>query len=119
MARTTAVSPIRPTNPSAAPDHLEDATAEWFDSVVASYDLEPHYLRMLTLAAEAWDRSQQAREQLATAGITFTDQNGNPRVHPCVAIERDARLAFVRIIRELDLEGEPLPAPRPPRRGGR
>jgi len=100
------------------PAHLEAATAAWFATVVADYELEPHHRRLLTLAAEAWDRATQAREQLARDGITFHDQNGNPRVHPCVAVERDARLAFARLIRELDLDAETLPAPRPPRRAG-
>jgi phage terminase small subunit len=112
-------STLSPADPNAAPDHLQPATRIWFESVIADFALDQHHVRMLVLAAEAWDLSQQAREQLASAGITFMDQNGNPRAHPAVAIERDARLAFVRIIRELDLEGETLPAPRPTARGRR
>jgi len=41
--------------------------------VVGDYDLEPHHVRLLTLAAEAWDRGQQAREVLDRDGLTYTD----------------------------------------------
>jgi len=100
-----------------APDHLDPATAAWWDSVVSDYDLEPHHVRLLTLAAEAWDRANQARVAIAADGIVVADRYGTPKAHPAVAIERDARIAFARLIRELDLDGEPLPDARPPRRG--
>lgn len=53
----------------AAPDHLSDDAAKWWRSVNREYDLEDHHLRLLTLAAEAWDRTQQAREVLAIEGL--------------------------------------------------
>lgn len=99
-----------------APSHLsEDATA-WWNAVLADYDLEPHHLRLLQSAAEAWDRQQQARKALADhGGLTFVDQNGAIRSHPCVAHERDARIAFARLLRELDLDaGPPSETRRPP-----
>ena len=53
-----------------APSHLTDATKAWYASVCRDYALEGHHLRLLQLAAEAWDRCQQAREILARDGIT-------------------------------------------------
>lgn len=60
---------------------------------------------------------QQARQALANHGaLTFTDPNGNIKAHPCVAMERDARIAFARLVRELDLDaGAPAERSRPPR----
>jgi phage terminase small subunit len=71
--------------------------------VVTNYDLEGHHLRLLQSAAEAWDRMQQGRQALADHGaLTFVGANGDLKTHPAVAIERDARIAFARLVRELD-----------------
>jgi phage terminase small subunit len=100
-----------------APPHLSADAQKWWRSTAAEYVLEDHHLRLLTEAAVAWDRCQQARAVIDAEGITVPGRFG-PRSHPAVGIERDARLAFARLMRELDLDGEPLPAPRV-RRGGR
>lgn len=101
-----------------APRHLRDDTRRWWRSVVETFDLEPHHLRLLTLAAEAWDRGQQAREVIDRDGPTFTDRFGQPKARPEIAIERDSRIGYARLLRELDLDIEPPKAPgRPPRLG--
>lgn len=90
------------------PEHLSADASRWWLSVVQDYDLEPHHLRLLQSAAEAWDRMQQARTALAKhGGLTFTGANGDLKAHPAIAIERDARIAFARLVRELDLDAEP------------
>lgn len=79
------------------------------------YELQGHHVRLLTLAAEAFDRCDQAREIIAKDGLTIPTGDGGLKAHPAVAIERDARLAFARLIRELDLDMEPpAEARRPP-----
>lgn len=90
-----------------APDHLQPATGQWWRSVQDDYLLEPHHVRLLTLAAEAWDRCQQARAVLDRDGLIYLDRFEAPRARPEVAIERDSRIAFSRLIRELDLDVEP------------
>ena len=90
-----------------APAHLEPATRAWWASVAADYDLEPHHYRLLTLAGEAWDRCDQARALIATDGLVFRDDRNNVRAHPAVNIEKDSRIAFARLLRELDLDVEP------------
>ena len=102
---------MAPKKPIKAPAHLTEATQKWFEAVVDGYDLEQHHVRLLTLAGEAWDRSQQAREALAEHGLTFVDRFGAPHARPEVAIERDSRIAFARLVRELDLDVDP---PDPP-----
>ncbi len=101
------------------PKHLRAATRRWWQSVVKDYELEPHHIRLLTLAAEAWDHCQAAREALATHGTVYTDRFGQPRARPEVAIERDARTGFARLLRELALDvSEPADDVRPPRLRG-
>lgn len=107
------------------PEHLSADAAAWWREVLRDYSLEPHHVRLLQSACEAWDRMAQARQALADhGGLTFTDERGVIRSHPCVAHERDARVAFARLVRELDLDtGPPAETRRPPalisnRRGG-
>ncbi len=116
-----AIVPIKPPPPPRddhpdAPAHLSDDAKGWWKSVVRDFDLEPHHLRLLQSAAEAWDRMQQARQALADHGkLFFVSANGDPKTHPVVAIERDARVAFARLVRELDLDASgPAESRRPP-----
>ena len=98
------------------PAHLRPTTARWWCSVVADFELEAHHLRLLTLACQAWDRGEQAREVIAKEGLTFKDFRGQPKARPEVAIERDSRLSFARLVRELGLDlGEDPSQSRPPR----
>ena len=97
-----------------APKHLEPETRQWWESVLAEYLLDDHHVRLLTLAAEAWDRGTQARKAIVTHGTTFNDRSGQPRARPEIAIERDCRIAFARLLRELALDVE-SPEARPPR----
>jgi phage terminase small subunit len=107
------------------PKYLRASTKKWWKAVVSQWVLEDHHVRLLTLAAGAWDRAEQARELLAEHGLTFMDPKLNrPVARPEVAIERDSRLAFARLLRELDLDIEaPAAASKPPSlrsiRGGR
>jgi phage terminase small subunit len=69
------------------------------------------------MAGEAFDRATEARETIEAEGTYFKDRFGCPKAHPAVAVERDARVLFARLVRELDLDGDVAPDPRPPRRG--
>jgi P27 family predicted phage terminase small subunit len=89
-------------NPT-APKHLRKETRVWFDSVIAEYELDASGVKLLTKCCEAFDRSEQAREILLAEGLTFLDSKGSPRAHPANAIERDSRIAFVRLLRDLDI----------------
>ena len=98
------------------PDHLSADAAAWWREVLRDYSLEPHHVRLLQLACEAWDRARQAQAELTAHGaLTFRVERGTIRAHPAVAMERDARTAFARLVRELDLDtGPPAEARRPP-----
>jgi P27 family predicted phage terminase small subunit len=97
-----------------APDHLRPDTGNWWSSVHEDYDLEEHHTRLLTLAAESYDRCQQAREAIEAHGLLVATGGGSWKANPAVAIERDARTAFARLVRELDLDVEPPSERRPP-----
>lgn len=91
----------------------------WWRSVAKDWSLDPHHLKLLTLACEAWDRAAQARDVLAKEGAFFKDRFGSPKAHPATIVERDSRLAFCRLLREIGLEGAGPADSRPPRIGGR
>jgi phage terminase small subunit len=96
-------------------NHLRRATRRWVRETAQEYVLEPHHERLLVLAGEAWDRCQQARETLGVEGLTVADRFGQTRAHPCIAVERDSRIAFARLLRDLGLDDDgPNPVGRPP-----
>jgi phage terminase small subunit len=66
------------------------------------------------MAAESWDRCTEAREILKREGLTFDDRFGQPKARPEVAIERDSRIAFARLLRELSLDVSSPEENRPP-----
>jgi P27 family predicted phage terminase small subunit len=88
------------------PKHLCAETRRWWSSVVEEYELEPHHVRLLTLAAETWDRIQQARRVIARDGLTAKTRDG-VKLHPAVRVEQDGKVIFARLLRELDLDVEP------------
>jgi phage terminase small subunit len=97
-----------------APGHLRKLTQAWWEGVNTEYALEPHHLKLLTLAAESWDRATQAREAITEHGLTYTDRFGSPRKRPEVSIAEAATIAFARLCRELDLSEDSAPDNRPP-----
>lgn len=95
------------------PKHLRAASSEWWKQVVSEFDLDSHHIRLLTKACEAFDRSEQAREAILKHGIVFNDRFGCPRARPECAIERDSRLAFARLVREIGMDVSPPNESRP------
>ncbi|MET4127165.1 P27 family phage terminase small subunit [Roseovarius sp. MBR-6] len=95
------------------PSHLSPEAAQWWCEVVEAYALEPHHMKLLRLACESFDRCQQARAAIDRDGITVP-AGDSVKSHPAIAIERDSRLAFARILREMDLDTEPVQDRRPP-----
>jgi phage terminase small subunit len=104
---------------SLGPSHLRDSTRIWWETVSSYFDLEPHHVMLLTAAAEAWDRLQEAREAIAHDGAFVKDRFDQLKPHPALAVERDSRIGFARLLRELNLDSEPSAEPRPPPIAGR
>jgi phage terminase small subunit len=82
---------------------------------MAEYALEPHHVRLLTLACEAYDSATEASEVLQREGKIFIDRFDQPKPRPEVAIQRDSATGFARMLRELDLDvAAPTDRARPP-----
>jgi P27 family predicted phage terminase small subunit len=96
------------------PTHLSEQMQQWWRQVLTDYSLDQHHLLLLQSAAEAWDEMVRAREILAREGLTVLTKTSGPKRHPCADIERDARLAFARLLRELDLDADAPPPERGP-----
>jgi hypothetical protein len=115
----------RPADPGAKPlPHLSEAAATWLRSIEAGWELDIHDRALAHMAAEAKDRAESARVILERDGVIVTDRFAQPKAHPAVRIEAEARAAFARLIRQLDLDADPTPPPprnqwRPKRSRGR
>ena len=98
-----------------APKHLQPETRKWYRWVCGEWQLGQHHERILLVACESWDRKNQARLVIDDLGLTYLDASDQPKVRPEVAVERDSRLAFLRALRELDLDLDPPTQPGRPR----
>ena len=96
------------------PKHLAKPTRTWFASVLQAYDLDETGIEILTLAAELRDRAEDARSLVASQGAIVTDRFGQARENPAAKLERDSKIAFARLMRELGLSVED-DSHRPPR----
>ena len=92
-------------------DQLSRSASKWsqnakrfWKTTLASFVLEDHHRELLAAACQQLSRADQAREILATEGVVASDRFGQSKEHPAVAIERQAHLAFLRIVRELGLD---------------
>jgi phage terminase small subunit len=101
---------------SNAPAHLSPGSRKWWRRCTRIWALEDHHRLLLTGAAEAWDRAQEARVQIEISGGYYRDRFGQPHVHPAVKVEAAALTTFARLLRELGLDENQVPAAgkRPP-----
>jgi P27 family predicted phage terminase small subunit len=98
-----------------APHHLQPATLDWFNSVVETYTLEQHHVRLLLLACEAWDRKESARASIEKFGLVIPGREGGVKPNPAIAVERDSANRFAALVKQLGLDTEtPAPLGRPP-----
>jgi len=93
-------------NQESVPKHLRKATAEFWQSVVRDYELQEHHVKILTAACESLDRATEARLAVDKQGAFFTNRHGEIKPHPGLAVERDSRALFSRLVRELSLDSE-------------
>jgi len=94
---------------------LEPATRKWINSLKKRYVLEDYHERLLLLAGQAWDRSQQARRMIEDEGAVLADRFGQKKAHPATQIEAQAMMTFAKLLRESGIDLEKVDPPRPPR----
>jgi P27 family predicted phage terminase small subunit len=92
--------------PPEPPEHLSPTMQDWWNTVVTTFVLEAHHLRLLEAACDAWDEMVLGRETLRKEGLVVSTGAGGTKKNPIADIVRDSRIAFARLVRELDLDVE-------------
>jgi P27 family predicted phage terminase small subunit len=95
------------------PKHLKPETAAWYAHITSEYELESHHYKLLIKACEAHDRGEEARLAIAEHGLVYEDRFGAPKTRPEVAVERDSRISFARLCREIGMDLAPPAESRP------
>jgi P27 family predicted phage terminase small subunit len=95
------------------PKHLSQESRNFYRKVVQEFELEDHHLKILQAACETWDRVVEARIEVEKNGSFFVDRWNQSRENPAAKSERDQKVVFARLIRELNLDIA-APDSRPP-----
>ena len=101
-----------------APQNLSEESKDWWEKLLAQYALDDPGIMILANALEALDRMREAQALLREDGLVVRDRFGQSRPHPAAGIERDAKGIFLRNMKALGLDLEPV-NPRPGRPVGR
>lgn len=102
---TAKVVPIR----SAAPSHLGAEARDWWTRLAANYEIEDEGGRLLLqVAMEAFERMRQCQAAITRDGLVTRGSKRQPRAHPLLAAERDARGQMLAALKALNFDLEPL-----------
>ena len=104
--------------PPKMPSGLGPEGRKHWKASISEFDFEVHHPPLLESAARQLDRQATARADVEKNGVTILDRFGIAKENPAVAIERQAAMAFVRIMRELNLDAEKPEESRAPRLPG-
>lgn len=86
-----------------SPPHLSPEARLWWRKFTSEWALDASARLILQAGLEAFDRMRAAQRAVRRDGLI-----SKGRVHPGVGVERDARLAMLRALRQLNLDVEPL-----------
>jgi P27 family predicted phage terminase small subunit len=87
------------------PHHLGKAEQEIWRDVLHDYEINSQTsLAVLRTALEAHQRARECREAIKREGLTIVGRDGQAKAHPLLAVERDARQAWLAALRVLGLE---------------
>lgn len=99
------------------PKELKADGRKFYQATLKEFDASsfgPHDFELLAQAAAALDRIAEATAQIKTDGAYYIDRWNQPRPHPGHAVERDNRILFARLVRELNLSTDKPEETRPP-----
>jgi phage terminase small subunit len=85
------------------PAHLSKKMKEFWRGVFELKNLQPFQTLILKEACEAFDRAEQSRRILKREGLTYEDRFKQPRSRPEVAIERDSKALFAKLLGQIHL----------------
>lgn len=89
------------------PKQLSKPGRAYWHTVTTTFVLDDDGLALLLQACTMLDRAEAAAATIAVEGLTQRDRFGQLKPHPCVEVERQSRLAFARLRRELNLSDPP------------
>ena len=98
------------------PSHLSEGSQTWAQGVRDERELTASEWRLVTLAAEAYDRAQTARRTLSREGLTVNTPIVSKKgevvgerisAHPAAAIARDNAALFSKLLAQLGLDVPP------------
>jgi phage terminase small subunit len=92
--------------PPDPPRHLSKKMKQFWTGVFELKNLQPYEALILEKACEAHDRAEQARHILKREGLTYEDRFKMPRSPPEVAIERDSKALFAKLLKQIQLWNE-------------
>jgi hypothetical protein len=97
------------------PKHLSPSARSWVRGILKIFEIPKgdHLFKILISAAEVLDRLTECREKIKKDGAFYVDRFGSPKAHPALLEERNHRVTFARLVRELNLSEGPAES-RPP-----
>jgi phage terminase small subunit len=95
-------APLEPLTADTPPSHLSGEAQALWRGYTSTWELDHSGLVILMAALEAFDTLRAAQREIAQHGLVVSG-----RANPVAVIAKDARLAFLRGLRmlNLDLEG--------------
>jgi P27 family predicted phage terminase small subunit len=90
--------------PPPPPEHLGKPEQKIWATVFGDFNMTQTAHAVLITALEAHQRARECREIIKREGMTITGRDKQAKVHPLLAVERDARQAWLSAIKTLGLE---------------
>jgi P27 family predicted phage terminase small subunit len=91
-------------DPPACPDHLGEPERRIWANVISEFSGSLTAFAVLVSGLEAHQRAREARETIEEEGMVTVGRDGQPRAHPLLTTERDARKAFQQTFRYLGIK---------------
>lgn len=95
------------------PSDLRERGREFWDRIVATWDLTVAEIELLAEACRCLDELDALRDLVAEDGLRVVGSTGQQRVHPALAQARQTRQLLGRLLAQLELpdeEGSSLPS---------